>query len=52
VALSSNLTRLNAVSFAAMAAYAVAVALATFFLLRWSRLKKQSQNELWHGFKW
>ncbi len=52
VALSSNLTRLNSVSFAAVAAYALTVALAAFFILRWARLKKQSQNELWHGFKW
>jgi hypothetical protein len=52
VALSSNLARLDAVSFTAVAAYAVAVALSAFLLLRWSQIKKQSKNELWHGFKW
>jgi hypothetical protein len=52
VPLTSNLARLDAVSFTAVAAYAAAVVLAAFFLLRWSQIKKQYKNELWHGFKW
>ena len=51
VELNSLLTRLDAASFTAVAAYTAAVFVAVFFLLRWYKLSASNKNELWNGFK-
>ena len=48
---SALLTRLDVLSFTAVAAYTAAVAIAVFFLMRWFKLSVSSQHQMWAGLK-